>query len=130
MALAPLKSKILVVEDHPEVSDLMAGLLQRVGYEVIAAHTGIEAINLARNEEFDLITMDIDLPGMNGFEVCNYLKADFRFCRTPVILVSGHLNRESRQRGLEAGAADFIAKPFDAFTFVSRIMSHVKPVKN
>lgn len=130
MPIAPVKAKVLIIEDQPETADTMALLLRRVGFEVATAASGLEAINLARREEFDLITLDIDLPGMNGFEVCAYLKQDARFYRTPIIFVSGRLGETDRRRGLEAGATDFIVKPFDPFTFVSRIISCVKPIKN
>lgn len=129
MTITSVKSKILIVEDQPDVADIMAGLLQRVGFEVSIASSGLEGINLARDRRFDLITLDIDLPGMTGFEVCAYLKQDPQFYHTPVIFVSGRLSAEDRRRGLEAGAADFIVKPLDPFTFVSRILSHIKPEK-
>lgn len=129
MAVILLKSKILVVEDDPDVLNVMVCLLRRAGFEVTSANTGEEGIRFARQEEFDLITLDVDLPDMCGFEVCARLKQDFRFCRTPVILISGRFGEEDWRRGWEAGAADFIAKPFDASTLLACITSRVKPVK-
>jgi len=130
MALASIRPKVLVVDDHPDILILIMDILQRVGFETTAAKTGDEGIRLAQNHEFDLITMDIDLPDMTGFDVCAQLKQDFRLHRTPIIFVSGRPSEEDRRRGFEAGAADFIVKPFDTFVFVSRILSHVKPTKN
>jgi len=129
MAVTPLKSKILVIENQPDVLNAIVRLLQRVGYEVFATQTGAEGIRLARNDEFDLITVDVDLPDVSGFEVCRHLKQDFRFYRTPVIFISGRLSGEDCRRAFELGAADFIFKPFDPFIFVSQIMSHVKPAQ-
>jgi DNA-binding response OmpR family regulator len=130
MAIAPLKSKVLVIDDQPETAELVAALLRRVGYQVSSAGTGVEGIALARKEEFDLVLLDIDLPDMTGFDLCAYLKQDFRYCRTPIVFVSGRPGEESRRRCFELGAADFIAKPFDPFVFVSRIVMIVKPVKD
>jgi len=125
-----VKLKILVIEDQADVATTMAILLRRVDLEVAIAGSGIEGIRLARQEKFDLITMDIDLPDMSGFDVCACLKQDFRFLRTPIIFISGRSTEENRRRAFELGAADFILKPFDPFIFVSRILVRVNPVKN
>ncbi len=118
------KPKILIVEDQPEVLSVMAYLLTRAGCDVSTAQTGTEGLQLARDEAFDVITLDIDLPGISGFEICRRLKRDPRLCHTPVIFVSGRLCEADRQCGRKLGAADCIAKPFDALAFVQRILSH------
>lgn len=130
MADTPVKLKILVIEDQPEVATTIAILLRRVGFEVVIARSGGEGIHRAQQEKFDLIATDIDLPDMNGFEICARLKQDFRFLRTPIVFISGRLTGEDRRRAFELGAADFIFKPFDPFIFVSRILTHIKPVKD
>jgi DNA-binding response OmpR family regulator len=129
MTVSAARPKILIIEDQPEVLAMMSLLLKRAGLEVATAKTGMEGIRLSQNEEFDLVTVDVDLSDMDGFRVCRHLKQDFCFCRTPVIFVSGRFSEGDRRRGFEAGAADFIFKPFDAFIFTSRILSHVKTVK-
>jgi len=122
----PFKPKILVVEDQPEVLATILYLLRRVGCEALGAKTGAEGMQLALMREFDLITLDIDLPDANGLELCRRLKQDHQLCRIPVIFVSGRPGEENRQRCIELGAADYIVKPFDAFVFVSRVFSHLK----
>jgi DNA-binding response OmpR family regulator len=129
MTVSTAKPKILVIEDHAEILTIMALILKRAGFEVATAQTGRAGIELAQRGEFDLITVDISLPDISGFEVCSRLKQNFRFCGTPVIFVSGRLSEEDRRRAFEAGAADFIFKPFDAHVFASRIFSHLKMVK-
>ena len=124
-----IKPKILVVEDQPEVQDTMLYLLKRVGCEAVGAKTGAEGMQLASAGEFDLITLDIDLPDTNGLELCRRLKQDLQLCRIPVILVSGRLCEGNRQCCFEFGAADYIVKPFDAFVFVSRIFLHLKTAR-
>jgi len=126
MILPLVKPKILVVEDQPEVQDTMLYLLKRAGCEAVGAKTGTEGMKLALAGGFDLITLDIDLPDINGLELCRRLKQDRHLCRTPVIFVSGRLCEGNRQCCFELGAADYIVKPFDAFVFVSRIFLHLK----
>ena len=121
-----VKPKILVVEDQPEVLTTMTLLLERAGFDVFGAQTGMDGIRLSQKQEFDLIILDVNLPEKNGFEVCAWLKQDFRFSRTPIIFASGHWNEENRRRALDLGAAELIDKPFDALAFVSRIFSHLK----
>ena len=121
-----VRPKILIVEDELEVLTAMMLLLERAGFNVFGARTGADGIRLSQKEEFDLVILDINLPGKDGFEVCAWLKQDFRFSRTPIIFASGHWNEENRRRALELGAADCIDKPFDALVFVSRIFSHLK----
>ena len=119
------KPKILIVEDHPDVLNTMVFLLEREGCSVIAAQTGAQGMELARDGDFDLITLDIDMPGISGFEVCRRLKQDPVLRQTPVIFVSGRSCDEDINHGLALGAVDYITKPFDALTFVSRILSHI-----
>jgi DNA-binding response OmpR family regulator len=126
MTATPVKPKILVVEDQPAVSETMIYLLKQAGCEAVGAKTGTEGMRLAQAGEFDLITLDIDLPDISGLEVCRRLKRNPRLCHTPVIFVSGRLCEGNRQHCFELGAADYIVKPFDALVFVSRIFSHLK----
>ena len=120
------RTKILVVEDHPEVLNLMALVLSHAGCDVARAQTGAEGLRLAGSQKFDLITLDVDLPEMNGFEICSRLKQDPQLKQTPVVFVTGRSADEDVRRGREVGAADYITKPFDLFTFVSRLLAHAE----
>ncbi|MGD0351584.1 MAG: response regulator [Verrucomicrobiota bacterium] len=124
-----VRPKILVVEDQVGVLTTMMLLLERAGFEVVGAQTGTDGIRLSQKAEFDLVILDINLPEKNGFEVCAWLKQDFRFSRTPIIFVSGHGNEENRRRALELGAADFIDQPFDTPFFLRKIFSHLKKLR-
>ena len=104
-------------------------LLERAGFYVFGVQAGSEGIRLAQKEEFDLVILDVNLPDRDGFEVCAWLKQDFRFARTPIFLVSGHWNEENRRRAFELGAADCIDKPFDAAAITERIFRHVRVLK-
>jgi CheY-like chemotaxis protein len=126
-----MKAKILVIEDHPDVLNTMVFLLEREGCSVVAAQTGGQGMELARDGDFDLITLDVDMPGISGFEVCRRLKQDPVLRQTPAVFVSGRSCDEDIHHGLALGAVDYITKPFDALAFVPRVLSHILPkVKN
>ena len=124
-----IKPKILVVEDQPEILSTTKRLLERAGLEVFGAQTGEDGIRLSQKEEFDLVVLDVNLPGKSGFEVCTWLKQDFRFSRTPIIFASGDWTEENRQRAFEMGAVDCIDKPFDNSLFLQKILSHLKKMR-
>ncbi len=121
------KAKILVVDDEIPVSTMIAFLLTRVGCEVKTALNVEKALRLAQTETFDLITLDVDMPSLNGFELFKCLKQIPHLANTPMIFISGRATIENQQYALdELGAADFIEKPFGASDFVSRILSLVE----
>jgi putative two-component system response regulator len=119
------KSKILVIENDLPFVMLVIELL-RDDCEVEVATTAKKGIQLAEAGNFDLITLDIDLPDGNGFKLCSRLKQDPHLCNTPIVFVSGRSCLEDQQHGLDVGAADYITKPFETFEFVSRLLSHIK----
>ena len=121
------RAKILVVENKPAVSMTMVYWLTQAGCETEVAATGAKAMQLALEEKFDLIILGVDLPDINGFEVCHELKHRHFSRQTPVVFVSGRATIEDQQRGLELGAADYITEPFDALDLVRRLLSHVEP---
>ena len=129
MITTSIRPKILVVEDQRHVLETILYLLKRADCEAVGAQTGAAALQLAQAGKFDLITLDLDLPDINGLELCRRLKQDLQLRHIPVIFVTGYGGRGTRQRCLELGAADYIAKPFDAFAFVSRIYSHLKTAR-
>ena len=115
------KKKILVVEDEPSVATLMTFLLARAGYDVETALTGRRGLELATTQKFNLITLDVDLPDMKGFEICRELKQRWISHRTPIVFLSGNYLEERRTLAMEIGAVDFIAKPFIVDDFLERV---------
>ena len=107
-----VKPKILVVDDQMAVALMMVFLLTQAGCDVEMALNGAKALQLAQTEIFDLITLDIDMPGVNGFVLFQSLKQIPHLKDTPMIFVSGNSTIENQQRALDLGAADFIEKPF------------------
>jgi DNA-binding response OmpR family regulator len=112
------------------VAMMMTFLLARAGCETEVATTGAKAMQKAQDGNFDLITLDADLPGgISGFEVCRRLREN-PFFQTPIVFVSGRCCIEDQQHGLDVGAADYITKPFETFEFAPRLLSHVERTGN
>jgi putative two-component system response regulator len=111
-ALRP--SIVLVVDDVPANRELLEALLQDQGHIVRQARDGVEALESIDEEEPDLVLLDVDMPRLDGLSVCRRITAHATRRLVPVVLITAHQDRETRLRGLEAGADDFLTKPFDA----------------
>jgi putative two-component system response regulator len=112
---------VLVVDDDPVVRKLTRQLLSRITESVHAVANGEDAVRVAPQLDPDLILLDVNMPGMNGFDVCEQLREDPRTREVPIIMVTALNDRESRLRGLEAGADDFISKPYDRIELRTRV---------
>jgi len=118
--------KILIVEDETSVAMMMVFLLTRAGCEVQSAWKIEKVLELAKLYAFDLVTLDVNMSGANGFDVCRRLRQISNLKDTPVIFVTGCVTAEDRQRAFEFGATDFIEKPFDSKSLVSRVLSQLE----
>lgn len=114
-------SHVLVVDDNAANRDLLSRRLQREGYQVTSASDGAAALALIATEGFDLVLLDLMMPGMNGFEVLNRLKADASTRHLPVIMISALDELDSTVRCIEAGAEDYLPKPFNPVLLRARI---------
>lgn len=103
---------VLVVDDEPDLRELLEVNLNKDGFRVIHASTGEEALELASRETPTIIILDVMLPGLDGFEVCRRLKADTRTKSIPVIMLTAMTEEPDIVAGLELGATDYITKPF------------------
>lgn len=119
------KVKILIVEDEAPVAVTMSFLLTRAGCETEIATTKAKAMQMMQSSRFDLITLDVTMPDCNGFDLCAEIRQDPCLSRIPIVFVSGRSSLEDQQRGLNAGAVDYITKPFGT-EFVARLLSHIK----
>lgn len=119
------KAKILIVEDETPVAMMMVHILSRAGCDVQVASTGEKGLELAKENRFDLITLDVDLQDISGFEVCQELKQRHISHRTPIVFITGRPCKQDVQRGLELGAVDYITKPF-GLEFAPRLISHIR----
>ncbi|MBW4555424.1 MAG: two-component system response regulator [Trichormus sp. ATA11-4-KO1] len=118
--------KVLVVDDHTASRMTAAALLSMEGYEVIEADSGATAVVLVKQKQPDLILLDVMMPGMDGFEVCQMLKQDERTRLIPIIFITALNDRRSRIRGIEVGGDDFLTKPFDRVELAARVKSLVR----
>jgi CheY-like chemotaxis protein len=114
-------STILIVDDEPGGRKTLEALLIAQGYQLAFASSGAEALEKAAGLGPDLILLDVMMPGMDGFEVCQRLRADPLLAEVPIIMVTALDDRDSRLRGIEAGADDFVSKPFDRAELRARV---------
>ncbi len=116
-----MAEKILVVDDDQHISDLLESFLKNEGYEVVLATDGNEALDLVETENPQVIILDIKLPGLNGIEVCKRLKEKEKTRSIPVIVITGY--GDNKLEALDAGADDFVDKPFDMAEISVRVKS-------
>ncbi len=122
----PKQVKILIVEDTRESLDLLTYFLKPSGYQLISVIDGVEALEYINKELPDLILLDVMLPRLNGFQVCERLKKDKRTFHIPIIMITALKDLKDKIRALEAGADDFVTKPFDSVELVARVKSLLK----
>jgi DNA-binding response OmpR family regulator len=113
--------RILVVDDEVDVLELVTYNLRRAGYEVSLATNGLDAIDLARSQRPDLIILDLMLPEVHGFDVCDVLRKDPTTANIPIIMLTAWASDSARVLGLEVGADDYITKPFSPRELVLRV---------
>ena len=118
--------KILVVDDLPENVFMLQDRLENEGYEVITAYDGKAAVEKALSELPDLVLLDVMMPEMSGIEVLKFLTAEPATSHIPVILVTAKSSAEDTKIGLEAGAFDYIKKPFNRIELIARVNSALK----
>ena len=118
--------RILVIDDLPENVFLLQDRLEYEGYEVLTACDGKSGIEKATAELPDLILLDVMMPDINGFEVCKKLVNDSKTSAIPIILVTAKIDAEDTKEGLDAGAYDYIKKPFNKVELLARVKSALK----
>lgn len=114
---------VLVVDDLPDNITLIKNFFVNEPYHLVEARNGVEAIQMISEEKPDLVLLDVIMPGMDGFEVCRQLKSSSDTCLIPIIMVTGLNDSDSKLKGIESGADDFITKPFNAIELKARVAS-------
>ncbi len=111
--MADQKATLLLVEDDPDVADMLLAYFNKQGYQVLSAYEGLVGVDLCREKNPDLVILDIRLPDIDGYEVARQLRTHQRTQFIPIIFLTEKRQREDRLHGLELGADDYITKPFD-----------------
>jgi len=124
------KPRILVIDDEPELSRLLLTVLKRNGFEACAASTGTDSLRLSGEQNYDLILCDIDLPDIDGFEICRRIKQSPKLRPIPIILMSGRLAEGNEAMALKLGAVDFVSKPFGVEILLSKVSGHIRGSKD
>ncbi len=106
------KKKVLVVDDNASILELEVNLLRLLDYEPLHAASGMEALKLLAREKPDLALIDVTLPDMDGFKICQHIKNQPTTSKVPVFLVSAKKTSEDERRGKKAGADEYVCKPF------------------
>ncbi|MDA3912067.1 MAG: hybrid sensor histidine kinase/response regulator [Bacteroidales bacterium] len=117
--------KILIVDDLPKNIQVVANTLQPAGYNISFAQNGENALDLCYKHDFDLILLDIMMPGMDGIEVCRRLKSDPQFKNLPIIFLTAKNDIESITQAFEAGGVDYVSKPFKGAELSARVKTHL-----
>lgn len=117
------KGRILVIDDSLVIQRLVELRLRADGFDVVTCASGEAGIAAARNVQPDVILLDVDMPGMDGYETCRRLKSDASTKIIPVIFLTARVKTEEKVRGLDSGALDYVAKPFDPVELRARVRS-------
>jgi two-component system copper resistance phosphate regulon response regulator CusR len=118
---------ILLVEDDKKIADTVKSGLSEHGYTVSTAYDGLDAKELIENNKYDLIILDINLPSINGYELCTMIREKDKM--TPIVLLTALNLTENKVQGLELGADDYIAKPFEFRELVARIRALLRRIE-
>lgn len=120
-------SKILIVEDEKKIARIMELEITHEGYEAEVVYNGKKGIKKLKEDDFDLLILDIMLPGLDGIEVCNRIR---KFSEIPIIMVTAKDSTKDKVKGLDTGADDYITKPFEAEELMARIRAQLRRKKD
>ncbi len=125
MAGAATPKSVLVVEDNRSTRDIVIHNLSAAGYRALEAADGEQAVQVAAREPVDLVLLDVMMPKLDGFEVCRLLRRAQATANIPIIIVTARNEREDVVKAVEAGATDYIVKPFTKETLLSKVRRHL-----
>ena len=121
MSASAAKGRILIVDDDENAVEILTRMLAREGYTSLAAQSGPEALRLLEQESVNVILLDVMMPGMDGFAVCERLRENDQWREIPVILLTARDDLESRARGMKLGVSEYLTKPVNRAELFARI---------
>jgi two-component system alkaline phosphatase synthesis response regulator PhoP len=107
-----MAKKIMVIDDEPYIARVIKFKLEQEGYTVYSANDGVSGLEKIKQEKPDLVLLDVMMPGLSGYEVCQKIKSDNSLAQTPVVILTAKGQERDREQGLSVGASDYITKPF------------------
>ena len=119
--------RILVVDDEKKITTVLKAYLQQEGFRVSTALNGLVALTMFKENPFDLLLLDLMLPGMSGIEICHEIR---KISSVPIIMLTARVEEEDRIRGLNIGADDYITKPFSPREVVARVRAVLRRINN
>lgn len=117
--------RILIVDDEPSIGQIVASILAAEGHETRVVTNGFECIDAVRAEPFDLLLLDVGMPEMDGFQVCEALAVHQRERRLPIILLTGRTDLETRVNGMQHGVTEYLTKPINRHELVARVRAQL-----
>ncbi len=124
------EAKVLIIDDEPKNIQVLASILSEEGYQIEFTTNGSEAVNWATEDKFDLILLDIMMPELDGYQVCERIKQNNKSAGIPIIFLTARTDQESIVNGFKAGAIDYITKPFKKDELLARVNTHIKLQKS
>lgn len=121
--MSKLQKKILLIEDDTQIARFVELELEHEGYQVEKFDNGYDGVNILKEEDFDLLLLDIMLPGIDGIEVCRQVR---EFSDIPIIMLTAKSELENKVEGLDTGADDYLTKPFEIEELLARIRAHLR----
>ncbi len=128
-----MKRRLLLVDDEPDLLDMLGYNLRQAGFEVETAGDGMDALQKVKSSQPDLVVLDVMMPGMSGLEVCRAIRSDPAVRETPILMLTARSGEPNEMQGLEAGADDYVTKPVSPRLLVSRVralMRRTDPVQD
>src|SRR5687768_13208369 len=119
-------ARILIVEDDPDIAELIVHYLQNAGHTTVRLSNGLDVMRQLRSDPVDLLLLDVMLPGLNGMAVCDAVRADAATAHLPIIMLTARGEEADRVAGLERGADDYVTKPFSPKELVARVAARLR----
>jgi CheY-like chemotaxis protein len=121
----PRSARILIVDDVPENIQVLASILAKESFQISAAMSGQQALDMMQRSLPDLVLLDVSMPGMDGFQTCRGMKSVASTAEVPVIFLTGRATPEDILQGFEAGGVDYVSKPFNQPELLARVRTHL-----